>query len=117
MHPNTVQWGPNATTWLLPAETVPTETRAMCHGFSAAVGKAGALVSGVVFGLSPTCGPGLEAAMLANGGAPGCVINSAATSAQQAAQTALQTAAVNQRNFYISAACSIAGGCAAGRGA
>lgn len=45
------QFGPNATTWLLPAETIPTEMRSMCHGFSAAVGKAGALVAGVVFGL------------------------------------------------------------------
>ncbi|KAG2495268.1 hypothetical protein HYH03_006541 [Edaphochlamys debaryana] len=45
------QWGPNATTWLLPAELAPTEVRSMCHGFSAAVGKAGALVAGVVFGL------------------------------------------------------------------
>ena len=41
--------GPNATTWLLPAETAPTEMRSMCHGFAAAVGKAGALVAGVVF--------------------------------------------------------------------
>ncbi|GIL71055.1 hypothetical protein Vretifemale_1695 [Volvox reticuliferus] len=45
------QWGPNATTWLLPAELAPTEVRSMCHGFSAAVGKAGALVAGVVFNL------------------------------------------------------------------
>ena len=36
---------------LLPAETIPTEMRSMCHGFAAAVGKAGALVAGVVFGL------------------------------------------------------------------
>ncbi|EFJ43350.1 proton/phosphate symporter [Volvox carteri f. nagariensis] len=45
------QFGPNATTWLLPAELSPTEVRSMCHGFSAAVGKAGALVAGVVFNL------------------------------------------------------------------
>ncbi len=37
--------------WLIPAEVVPTEVRGMCHGFAAAVGKAGALVAGVVFGL------------------------------------------------------------------
>lgn len=43
------QFGPNATTWLLPAEVIPTEARSMCHGFAAAVGKAGALVAGVVF--------------------------------------------------------------------
>jgi MFS family permease len=45
------QFGPNATTWLLPAELAPTEMRSLSHGFSAAVGKAGALVAGVVFGL------------------------------------------------------------------
>lgn len=32
------QWGPNATTWLLPAELFPTETRAMSHGIAAATG-------------------------------------------------------------------------------
>jgi MFS family permease len=46
------QWGPNATTWLLPAEMMPTEVRSACHGFSAAVGKAGALVAGVVFSIA-----------------------------------------------------------------
>lgn len=45
------QFGPNATTWLLPAELAPTEVRSLCHGVSAAVGKAGALVAGVIFGL------------------------------------------------------------------
>ncbi len=49
--PHAGQFGPNATTWLLPAEIVPTEMRSMSHGFAAAVGKAGALVAGVVFGL------------------------------------------------------------------
>ncbi len=33
------QFGPNATTWLLPGELFPTEARAMSHGLSAAVGK------------------------------------------------------------------------------
>jgi hypothetical protein len=45
------QFGPNATTWLLPAELAPTQVRSLCHGFLAAVGKAGALVAGVVFAL------------------------------------------------------------------
>ncbi|KAG2491417.1 hypothetical protein HYH03_010206 [Edaphochlamys debaryana] len=45
------QFGPNATTWLLPAELAPTELRSACHGFSAAAGKAGALLAGVLFGL------------------------------------------------------------------
>ena len=34
---------------MLPAELAPTEVRSQCHGLSAAVGKAGALVAGVVF--------------------------------------------------------------------
>jgi hypothetical protein len=46
------QFGPNATTWLIPAEVSPTEMRSQCHGFAAAVGKAGALVAGVVFALT-----------------------------------------------------------------
>ena len=33
------QFGPNATTWLLPGELFPTEARAMSHGLSAAIGK------------------------------------------------------------------------------
>ncbi len=33
------QFGPNATTWLLPGELFPTEARAMSQGLSAAVGK------------------------------------------------------------------------------
>eukprot|EP00887_Chlorella_sp_A99_P005874 scaffold1.g5874.t1 len=103
------QFGPNATTWLLPAETVPTEMRARCHGFAAAVGKAGAVVAGVVFGLRPACTTGLEAAMTAAGAAPGCVVNSASTPDAREAQNDLLTAAENQRNFYISAACGIAG--------
>ena len=45
------QFGPNATTWLLPAELSPTEVRSACHGLSAATGKAGALIAGVVFAL------------------------------------------------------------------
>lgn len=45
------QWGPNATTWLLPSEIFPTEVRATAHGWSAACGKVGALVAGVLFGL------------------------------------------------------------------
>lgn len=42
-------WGPNATTFLLPAESYPTRIRATCHGFSAAMGKVGAYVGGVCF--------------------------------------------------------------------
>lgn len=45
------QVGPNATTWLIPAEIFPTEIRATAHGWSAAAGKLGALLAGVLFGL------------------------------------------------------------------
>ncbi len=44
-----MQWGPNATTWLLPSELYPTEVRALAHGMSAAAGKFGALFAGIVF--------------------------------------------------------------------
>lgn len=43
------QWGPNATTWLLPSELFPTEIRAFAHGVSAAAGKLGALAAGLAF--------------------------------------------------------------------
>ena len=36
--------GPNTTTFVLPSETFPTESRATCHGISAASGKLGAVV-------------------------------------------------------------------------
>jgi len=37
-------WGPNATTFILPAEVFPTAYRTLGHGISAACGKAGAIV-------------------------------------------------------------------------
>ena len=37
-------WGPNATTFILPAEVYPTQFRTLGHGFSAACGKAGAII-------------------------------------------------------------------------
>jgi hypothetical protein len=43
------QWGPNATTWLIPSELFPTEVRAFAHGISAAAGKLGALAAGLAF--------------------------------------------------------------------
>lgn len=43
-----VNFGPNATTYLLPVEVFPTRLRATGHGFSAAMGKAGACL-GVFF--------------------------------------------------------------------
>eukprot|EP01082_Thalassiosira_pseudonana_P008272 g7573.t1 g7573 contig24:938059-939502(+) len=43
------QCGPNCTTFLIPAEIFPTETRTMCHGISASSGKLGALLASVLF--------------------------------------------------------------------
>eukprot|EP01138_Halocafeteria_seosinensis_P001688 gb/GECG01001730.1/.p1 GENE.gb/GECG01001730.1/~~gb/GECG01001730.1/.p1 ORF type:complete len:599 (+),score=85.86 gb/GECG01001730.1/:1-1797(+) len=43
------QWGPNATTFLLPSEIFPTQLRGTAHGISAASGKVGALLAGVIF--------------------------------------------------------------------
>lgn len=43
-------WGPNSTTFILPAECYPTRYRTTGHGFSAACGKAGAIIG--TFGFS-----------------------------------------------------------------
>jgi hypothetical protein len=43
------QCGPNATTFLIPAEIFPTQTRTLCHGVSAASGKLGALIAAICF--------------------------------------------------------------------
>lgn len=43
------QFGPNATTFILPSEVFPTELRTMCHGIAAACGKLGALTATIVF--------------------------------------------------------------------
>lgn len=43
-----INFGPNATTFLIPTEVFPTSIRASAHGISAALGKAGAFV-GVFF--------------------------------------------------------------------
>ena len=43
------QFGPNAVTFLVAAECYPTPIRASAHGFSAAVGKAGALTAAVLY--------------------------------------------------------------------
>eukprot|EP00532_Pseudo-nitzschia_australis_P017637 CAMPEP_0168312540 /NCGR_PEP_ID=MMETSP0142_2-20121227/67952_1 /TAXON_ID=44445 /ORGANISM="Pseudo-nitzschia australis, Strain 10249 10 AB" /LENGTH=713 /DNA_ID=CAMNT_0008265511 /DNA_START=65 /DNA_END=2203 /DNA_ORIENTATION=+ len=43
------QLGPNCTTFLIPAEIVPTDQRTYCHGVCAAAGKVGALIAAVVF--------------------------------------------------------------------
>ena len=43
------QLGPNATTFLIPAEIFPTEMRTLCHGICAASGKLGALLAAILF--------------------------------------------------------------------
>ena len=43
------QLGPNATTFMIPAEIFPTHVRTFCHGVAAASGKLGALLAAVAF--------------------------------------------------------------------
>jgi MFS family permease len=43
------QFGPNSVTFLVAAEVFPTPVRATAHGFSAAAGKAGALLAAVLY--------------------------------------------------------------------
>ncbi len=43
------QFGPNSVTFLVAAEVYPTPVRATAHGFSAAAGKAGALLAAVLY--------------------------------------------------------------------
>jgi PHS family inorganic phosphate transporter-like MFS transporter len=42
-------FGPNATTFVVPAEIFPARLRSTCHGISAAAGKAGAIVGAFGF--------------------------------------------------------------------
>jgi len=42
-------FGPNVTTFIIPAEVFPTRYRATAHGFSAACGKLGAIVAQIIF--------------------------------------------------------------------
>jgi PHS family inorganic phosphate transporter-like MFS transporter len=42
-------FGPNATTFIVPAEIFPARLRATCHGISAAAGKAGAIIGAFGF--------------------------------------------------------------------
>ncbi|KAK9121530.1 hypothetical protein Syun_019147 [Stephania yunnanensis] len=42
-------FGPNSTTFVVPAEIFPARLRSTCHGISAAVGKAGAIVGALGF--------------------------------------------------------------------
>nr|GLL44150.1 inorganic phosphate transporter 1-4-like [Ipomoea trifida] len=49
-------FGPNATTFIVPAEIFPARLRSTCHGISAAAGKAGAIVGafGFLYGAQST---------------------------------------------------------------
>ena len=42
-------FGPNATTFIIPAELFPARLRSTCHGISAAAGKAGAIIGAAGF--------------------------------------------------------------------
>jgi len=42
-------FGPNTTTFIIPSEIFPSSVRTTCHGFSAAMGKAGAVLGAYVF--------------------------------------------------------------------
>lgn len=42
-------FGPNATTFIIPGEVYPSRVRGLAHGFSAAVGKLGAIMAGIGF--------------------------------------------------------------------
>lgn len=42
-------FGPNATTFIVPGEVFPSRVRGFAHGISAATGKLGAILSGVLF--------------------------------------------------------------------
>lgn len=44
-----VSLGTNATTYVMAAETYPTELRGTCHGLSAFMGKSGALIATIAF--------------------------------------------------------------------
>jgi PHS family inorganic phosphate transporter-like MFS transporter len=53
-------FGPNATTFIIPAEVYPSRVRGFAHGFSAAVGKFGAILSALLFNyLASSAGIGL----------------------------------------------------------
>lgn len=43
-------FGPNTTTFIVPAELFPARFRSTCHGISGAAGKVGAIIGAVGFG-------------------------------------------------------------------
>eukprot|EP00960_Hanusia_phi_P058472 763899-Hanusia_phi.AAC.1 len=60
-------FGPNSTTYILPAEVFPAWSRATAHGICAATGKAGAIVGSYGFGIlkdTPTHNAGLKTVLI-----------------------------------------------------
>ncbi|XP_077228179.1 low affinity inorganic phosphate transporter 4-like [Tasmannia lanceolata] len=57
-------FGPNSTTFVLPAELFPTRVRSSCHALSAASGKAGAMIGTFVVQGYTLDGKGVKKAML-----------------------------------------------------
>ena len=62
-----IQFGPNCTTFVMPAEVFPTSVRTTGHGFAAGIGKFGAFVGTFVFPLISAAG-GVKGAMLFSAG-------------------------------------------------
>ncbi|XVF81919.1 hypothetical protein PTKIN_Ptkin16aG0001200 [Pterospermum kingtungense] len=61
-------FGPNATTFIVPAELFPARLRSTCHGISAAAGKAGAIIAAFVFQIYTQDGKNIKQVMLALAG-------------------------------------------------
>ncbi|KAI9094811.1 hypothetical protein K1719_026617 [Acacia pycnantha] len=57
-------FGPNATTFVVPAEIFPARLRSTCHGISAASGKAGAIVGAFGFAYASTTGFGVKNSLI-----------------------------------------------------
>jgi len=71
-----VNWGPNATTYMLPAEVFPTSVRATGHGLAAAVGKVGAAIGTFLLPIA-VAGFGLERTLITIAGL--CVLGAFVT--------------------------------------
>jgi len=52
-------FGPNATTFIVPAEVFPSRVRGLAHGLSAAIGKCGAILAAILFNYLATYKIGL----------------------------------------------------------
>lgn len=61
-------FGPNSTTFIVPAEIFPARFRSTCHGISAAAGKAGAIIAAFVFQIYTQDDDGIKKVLLALAG-------------------------------------------------